>query len=92
MRSGATVPLHPVDGPIRVKPGELLPKDSHLRKIHILQLQVCGGVGGRRRRGEERREGDSGSSHLGIFEGNGVWVGSGMGMWVWRDVGRSFVS
>ena len=65
MRSGATVPLHPVDGPIRVKPGELLPKGTHLRKIHILQLQVGGGEGrwrGRRGRGgggeEEGEEGE----------------------------------
>ena len=70
MRSGATVPLHPVDGPIRVKPGELLPKGTHLRKIHILQLQVGGGggrgegkggrgkgEGGGGERGEERSEG-----------------------------------
>ena len=41
VRPGATVPLHAVDGFIRVKPGELLPRDAYLKKVHILQLEVC---------------------------------------------------
>ena len=61
-----------------MKPGELLPRDAHLRKIHILQLQVCvcvcvcvceGGGGGE----------DGENSVQGQFWWNGMWYGNEVG-------------
>jgi hypothetical protein len=34
------LPLHPTEGVAKMRPGELLPRDSHLSRVHIVQLQV----------------------------------------------------
>ena len=39
-QSDPPLPLHPAEGVVRMRPGELLARDSHLNRIHIVQLHV----------------------------------------------------
>ena len=34
------VPLHPIDKMPVVKPGELLPRSTHLKRAHVVTLEV----------------------------------------------------
>ena len=34
------IPLHPIDKVAKVTPGELLPRSTHLKRAHIITLEV----------------------------------------------------
>lgn len=40
LQPGSKVPLHPVDNVPEVMPGELLPRSAHLKRAHIVTLEV----------------------------------------------------
>ena len=40
LQPGSRVPLHPVDEVPKVIPGELLPRSTHLKRAHIVTLEV----------------------------------------------------
>ena len=45
LRPAGRTPLHPTEGYSRLRPGELVPKETHKRRVHIIEMKVhdyCG--------------------------------------------------
>ena len=40
LQPGSRAPLHPVEEVPKVLPGELLPRSTHLKRAHIVTLEV----------------------------------------------------